>query len=117
MKVFKKIGLGFISLGLISTFYIPEAKAGNRTLYKFTVPDEFPLSRGRTYVIKLVTNFSFSGDKQTGQYLLKKVGSGKTDCEQFVYSDSTFVSFLNCVQSKLGPGPFENLTLEKELNW
>ena len=47
-KVLKKIGLGIISLGLISTFYIPEAKVG-RTILEFQNED------GITYVIKETT--------------------------------------------------------------
>ena len=56
MKVLKKIGLGIISLGLISTFYIPEAKA-NLTLFEYTYPSYVPVLGGRTYAMKLLTSF------------------------------------------------------------
>ena len=76
-KVLKKIGLGIISLGLISTFYIPEAKAGNLTLAEFN-------ANGTRYAIKLVTKFNAS----SGKFLIKEVGSGKTNCKMYIGSVS-----------------------------
>tara|TARA_B100000989_G_C19181662_1_gene319842 strand:- start:75 stop:428 length:354 start_codon:yes stop_codon:yes gene_type:complete len=102
MKVFKKIGLGFISLGLISTFYIPEAKA-NLTLFEFTYPNDFPVLGGRTYAMKLVTSLSGSpSDKQLGKFLMKRVGSGNTFCTKWITSVSTLAAFTSCVEKKLG---------------
>ncbi len=66
MKVLKKIGVGIISLGLISTFYIPEAKA-NKTIYEWKVPS------GK-YAVKTVN--------RSGKifFLLEYVGSGISQC-------------------------------------
>ena len=95
MKVFKKIGLGFISLGLISTFYIPEAKA-NLTVFEYTYPSTIPVLGGRTYAIKYKPESSL--------FLMKRVGSGNTFCEKFIYSPSTLADFISCVNVKLGSG-------------
>ena len=111
MKVFKKIGLGIISLGLISTFYIPEAKA-NLTLFEFTLPDNVPVHGGRTYAMKLVTKFYLSGDKQAGMFLIKRVGSGKTYCKKYVSSVSQLISFLGCVENKLNSDIISGLIKE-----
>ena len=97
MKVFKKIGLGIISLGLISTFYIPEAKA-NLTVFEFTYPDYFPALGGRTYAMKFVT----SNNLNSGKYLMKRVGSGNTFCIKRITSVSTLAAFTSCVERKLG---------------
>ena len=91
MKVLKKIGLGIISLGLISTFYIPEAKAGNRTILEFDVD-------GTTYAIKLVTQFNAN----TGKFLFKKVGSGSTSCKMWIGSVADLAKFNACVAAKIG---------------
>ncbi len=93
MKVLKKIGLGIISLGLISTFYIPEAKA-NQTIVEFDV-------NGTTYAIKLVTQSNLN----TGKFLIKKVGSGNTSCKTWIYSASTLLQFQTCVAAKIGGVP------------
>ena len=85
MKIFKKIGLGIISLGLISTFYIPEAKAGNLTIAEFK-------ANGTKYAIKLVTKLSPS----TGKFLIKKVGSGKTNCKTYIGNVSQAATFSVC---------------------
>ena len=85
MKVFKKIGLGIISLGLISTFYIPEAKA-SQTLVKFDV-------NGAQYAIKLKTN---------GQLLIKEVGSGNQQCKMYVNNYASANAFKQCVIGKFG---------------
>ena len=97
MKVLKKIGLGIISLGLISTFYIPEAKA-NLTLFEYTYPSYVPVLGGRTYAIKRVTSFNLN----TGKYLIKRVGSGNKDCQMWISSVSTLAAFTSCVEKKLG---------------
>ena len=101
MKVLKKIGLGIISLGLISTFYIPEAKA-NLTLVEFTVPSSVPTTGGRKYAIKLVTKFYSSGNKQMGKVLIKRVGSGNTDCQTWISTPAQLASFTTCVAAKIG---------------
>ena len=97
MKIFKKIGLGIISLGLISTFYIPEAKA-NETIVEFDV-------NGTTWAIKLVTRSSLD----TGKFLVKKVGSGSTSCKKWVYSPSTLLQFQTCVAAKIGVVPDDKI--------
>ena len=97
MKFFKKIGLGIISLGLISTFYIPEAKA-NLTISEYTFPDDIPVLGGRTYAIKMVTKIGTS----TGKFLMKRVGSGNTFCKKYIGSKSQLVAFQSCVAKKLG---------------
>ena len=97
MKVFKKIGLGIISLGLISTFYIPEAKA-NLTLFEFTVPDNVPVQGGRTYAIKMMTSNSLNH----GKFLLKRVGSGNTSCKMWIANAAQLAKFNACVATKLG---------------
>ena len=97
MKVLKKIVVGIISLGLISTFYIPEAKA-NLTLFEFTFPDDVPVVAGRTYAIKRVTSLG----PNMGKYLIKRVGSGNKDCETVIYNVSTLAAFTSCVEEKLG---------------
>ena len=101
MKVLKKIGLGIISLGLISTFYIPEAKAGNLTLYEFTVPSFVPTTGGRNYAIKMVTS-STTTNFNNGKFLLKRVGSGNKDCQMWITNTAEFVSFIDCVKAKIG---------------
>ena len=112
MKVLKKIGLGIISLGLISTFYIPEAKA-NLTLFEFTVPSSVPATGGRKYAIKLVTSFvDWKSDKQFGKLLVKRVGSGNTSCTRWVDSPSTLVSFMSCVSKKLGSDLMDDLIFQ-----
>ena len=106
MKVLKKIGLGIISLGLISTFYIPEAKAGNQTILEFDV-------NGTTYAIKLVTQFNAN----TGKFLLKKVGSGNTSCKTWITSVADLTKFNACVAAKIGgvPSPEVTSVIEKLL--
>ena len=91
MKVLKKIGLGIISLGLISTFYIPEAKAGNQTIVEFD-------ANGTRYAIKLVTQFNAN----SGKFLFKEVGSGKTSCKTFIYNVAQLARFNTCVAAKIG---------------
>ena len=98
MKVLKKIGLGIISLGLISTFYIPEAKA-NLTLFEYTYPSSVPVLGGRTYAIKRVTSFN---SPHFGKFLMKRVGSGNTFCKKYILSPSTLAAFISCVERKLG---------------
>ena len=109
MKVLKKIGLGIISLGLISTFYIPEAKAGNLTLSEFTVPSFVPTTGGRKYAIKMVTS---STNPNNGKILLKRVGSGNKDCQMWVSNAAQFVSFIGCVEAKIGTDLFNDYMLE-----
>ena len=91
MKIFKKIGLGIISLGLISTFYIPEAKAGNLTIVEFD-------ANGTRYAIKLVTQINAN----TGKFLFKEVGSGKTSCKTWIGSIAQLTKFSACVTAKIG---------------
>ncbi len=98
MKVFKKIGLGIISLGLISTFHIPEAKA-NFTVFEYTYPSSIPVLGGRTYAIKRVTSFN---SPHFGKFLMKRVGSGNTFCKKYINSPSTLVAFISCVNVQLG---------------
>ena len=112
MKVLKKIGVGIISLGLISTFYIPEAKA-NLTLFEFTVPDDVPVHGGRTYAMKMVTKlYPVGSDKQIGKFLIKRVGSGNTSCTRWVDSPSAAVSFMSCVSGKLGSDLMDDLIFQ-----
>ena len=103
MKVFKKIGVGIISLGLISTFYIPEAKA-SETVIEFLARD------GKNYAIK---------QKSNGQYLLKKIGSGNQQCKMYLYNPKfsfevleleLLESFVKCVLTKAIPA---DPTIEK----
>ena len=68
MKAFKKIGLSIISLGLISTFYISEAKANQVkiTMFKYTYlnTNEYPVLGRRTYALKMLLNtFCSLGEK------------------------------------------------------
>ena len=51
MNLLRKIGTGVISLGLISSFYIPESKA-NPTILKLEMPSN-ELSGGRSYPTKI----------------------------------------------------------------
>ena len=92
MKVFKKIGLGIISLGLISTFYIPEAKA-RQTLLEF-------VNNETEYAIKKV------GDDYYpfiyGQYILKKIGSGNQQCKTNIITERDLSTFITCITKKLG---------------
>ena len=93
MKVLKKIGLGIISLGLISTFYSPEAKAG-QTLVEFVNID------GREYAIKKLNdnNYPFF----FGQYILKRIGSGKKQCKTTIKDEKDLLTFISCINVKLG---------------
>jgi len=91
MKIFKKIWLSIISLGLISTFYIPEAKAGNQTIVEFDV-------NGTKYAVKLVTQINAN----TGKFLFKEVGSGKTSCKTWIGSIAQLTKFSACVTAKIG---------------
>ena len=90
MKVLKKIGVGIISLGLISTFYIPEAKAGNLTIAEFD-------ANGTRYAIKLVTQLNAN----TGKFLFKEVGSGKTSCKTLIRSVAEAAAFSACAAAKV----------------
>ena len=87
MKVLKKIGVGIISLGLISTFYIPEAKAASRTIVEFQSAD------GSNFAIKL---------KSSGKYILKKVGSGNQQCKMYIYNEAMLNGFMKCVSETVG---------------
>ena len=107
-KVLKKIGLGIISLGLISTFYIPEAKA-NLTLFEFEYPSSVPVLGGRTYALKKVTSISSYG---SSQYLMRRVGSGNTFCKKYISSVSQLISFLSCVENKLSSDIMHGLLTE-----
>ena len=107
-KVLKKIGLGIISLGLISTFYIPEAKA-NLTLFEFEYPSSVPVLGGRTYALKKVTSISSYG---SSQYLMKRVGSGNTFCKKYISSVYQLISFLSCVENKLSSDIMHGLLTE-----
>ena len=110
MKVLKKIGLGIISLGLISTFYIPEAKA-NQTLLEYTYPSSVPVLGGRTYAIKLVTSYSLS----QGKFLLKRVGSGNTSCKMWIANEAQLDKFVACTEKKLGSDVMNGL-IEKAID-
>ena len=92
MKVLKKIGVGIISLGLISTFYIPEAKA-NLTVFEFA-------NNGTSYAIKKVDDNDFP--PPYGIYILKKIGSGNKKCKTLIGTPSQLTSFINCVEAKIG---------------
>ena len=94
MKIFKKIGLGIISLGLISTFYIPEAKAGNQTILEFD-------ANGSRWAVKLVTQYNAN----FGKFLFKEVGSGKTSCKTLIGSVAQLATFNACVAAKIGGVP------------
>ena len=96
MKVLKKIGLGFISLGLISTFNISEAKA-NLTLFEYTYPDSHPVHGGRTYALKLLTS-----RLNVGKYRMKRVGSGNNFCTMWISNPSQLATFQSCVARNLG---------------
>ena len=107
MKVFKKIGLGIISLGLISTFYIPEAKAGNLTIAEFD-------ANGTRYAIKLVTQLNAN----TGKFLFKEVGSGKTSCKTLIGSVADATKFSACAAAKINGVDVESFiftTIKNEL--
>ena len=107
MKIFKKIGLGIISLGLISTFYIPEAKAGNLTIAEFN-------ANGTKYAIKLVTKLNAS----TGKFLIKEVGSGKTNCKTWIRSAADATKFGACAAAKVSGVDVESFitsTIKNEL--
>jgi len=106
MKIFKKIGLGIISLGLISTFYIPEAKA-NQTIVEFD-------ANGTKYAIKLVTRYSAS----FGKFLFKEVGSGKTSCKTLIRSVAEAAAFSACAAAKVNGVDVESFissTIKNEL--
>ena len=107
MKIFKKIGLGIISLGLISTFYIPEAKAST-TIF------EFITDGGIEYAIKLVTKFNAS----SGKFLIKEVGSGKTNCKMYIGTVSQVARFSACAAAKVSGVDVESFitsTIKNEL--
>ena len=107
MKIFKKIGLGIISLGLISTFYIPEAKAGNLTIAEFD-------ANGTRYAIKLVTQFNAN----SGKFLIKEVGSGKTNCKTLISSVAQAAKFGACASAKISGVDVESFitsTIKNEL--
>jgi hypothetical protein len=108
MKIFKKIGLGIISLGLISTFYIPEAKAGNQTILEFDV-------NGKTYAVKLVTKLNAN----SGKFLFKEVGSGKTSCKTLIGSVADATKFSACAAAKINGVDVESFiftTIKNELS-
>ena len=96
MKVLKKIGVGIISLGLISTFYIPEAKA-SKTIVEFRNVD------GELYAIKL---------KNSGQHILKKVGSGRQECKMFIINNLLLSKFMECVGDSVGYFPDYDLVYD-----
>ena len=106
MKIFKKIGLGIISLGLISTFYIPEAKA-NQTIVEFD-------ANGSRWAIKLVTRFNAN----YGKFLFKEVGSGKTSCKTLIGSVADATKFSACAAAKINGVDVESFiftTIKNEL--
>ena len=105
MKIFKKIGLGIISLGLISTFYIPEAKAGNTTII------EFP-ANGTRYAIKLVTQFNANA----GKFLFKEVGSGNTSCKTYIGNVAQLTKFSACASAKVSGVDVESFILSSIKN-
>ena len=105
MKVLKKIGLGIISLGLISTFYIPEAKAGNLTIVEFD-------ANGTRYAIKLVTQINAN----TGKFLFKEVGSGKTSCKTWIGSIAQLTKFSACASAKVSGVDVESFILSSIKN-
>tara|TARA_B100000161_G_scaffold165086_1_gene117966 strand:- start:41 stop:370 length:330 start_codon:yes stop_codon:yes gene_type:complete len=105
MKVLKKIGVGIISLGLISTFYIPEAKAGNLTIAEFD-------ANGTRYAIKLVTKLNAN----TGKFLFKEVGSGKTSCKTLIGSVAQAARFSACASAKVSGVDVESFILSSIKN-
>ena len=111
MKIFKKIGLGIISLGLISTFYMPEAKA-NLTVFEFTIPKDTPIVGGNKYALKLVTKVYTFSDKQAGKFLMKRVGSGNTFCASYIYNRKTLAKFIACVAVHLKDDAMSSLIEE-----
>tara|TARA_B100000282_G_C31629009_1_gene442966 strand:+ start:179 stop:562 length:384 start_codon:yes stop_codon:yes gene_type:complete len=104
MKVLKKIGLGIISLGLISTFYIPEAKA-NQTIVEFD-------ANGSRWAIKLVTRFNAN----YGKFLFKEVGSGKTSCKTLIGSVAQAARFSACASAKVSGVDVESFILSSIKN-
>ena len=104
-KVLKKIGLGIISLGLISTFYIPEAKAGNLTVVEFD-------ANGTRYAIKLVTQINAN----TGKFLFKEVGSGKTSCKTYIATVAQAAKFSACASAKVSGVDVESFILSSIKN-
>ena len=111
MKLLKKIGVGIISLGLISTFYMPEAKA-NLTVFEFTIPKDTPIVGGNKYALKLVTKVYTFSDKQAGKFLMKRVGSGKTFCKKYISNPKSLASFTECVARELGTDIMKDLIIE-----
>ena len=81
--------------GVISWYGL---KVYNLTLFEYTFDNSIPILGGRTYAIKLVTKFSWN----IGKFLIKRVGSGNTDCVKWISSPSTLASFISCVITKLG---------------
>ena len=82
MKLLRKIGTGIISLGLISTFYTPDAKA-NLTILKWEMPSN-ELSGGRSYSTKIKNSLlAHKGSKKVSEgHNNWEKGSGSGTCHK-----------------------------------
>tara|TARA_Y100000991_G_C21714458_1_gene239400 strand:- start:125 stop:490 length:366 start_codon:yes stop_codon:yes gene_type:complete len=96
---------------LISTFYIPEAKA-NLTLFEYKYPNSTPVLGGRKYALKMVTKTYTFSNKQAGKFLMKRVGSGNTFCASYIYNRKTLATFIACVAAHLKDDAMSSLIEE-----
>ena len=56
-----------------------------------------------------MTNWSAFINGNAGKFLIKRVGSGNTDCVKWINSPSQLTSFITCVATKLGNDLLEGL--------
>ena len=82
MKVLKKIGLGIISLGLISTFYIPESNA-NPTILKLEMPSN-ELSGGRSYPTKIKNSLLAHHKNNSDAGAMRRAKKNNSKCHKHV---------------------------------
>ena len=99
MKLLRKIGTGIISLGLISTFYTPDAKA-NLTILKWEMPSN-ELSGGRSYSTKIKNSLlahKGSGKVSEGHNKWEK-GSGSGTCHKHKFDRDRKIREENAFKS------------------
>ena len=98
MILLRKIGAGIISLGLISTFYTPDAKA-NLTILKWEMPSN-ELSGGRSYSTKIKNSLLAHGGSKTHKYLgHNKWEKGSEACHKHKYVKGSITRITNYFKS------------------
>ena len=50
----------------------------------------------------MVTKLYSSDNKQIGKFLMKRVGSGNTDCVKWISNEATVRAFVSCINKKIG---------------